>query len=131
MSGNHIPESLQYTKEHEWVQEGTDTSTVRIGITDFAQDALGDVVYVSLPTVGDRVAAGDAIGEIESTKSVSELYAPLDGEVVAVNEGLNDHPEQVNADPYGEGWVLELRVEADRSGLLDAAAYENLINPSS
>ena len=102
-----------------------DDGTVRIGITHFAQEALGDVVYVSLPSVGDTVAAGDANGEVESTKSVSDLYAPLDGEVTAVNEALDATPELVNSDPYGEGWMYELRPSdaAAVDALLDVAAY--------
>ncbi len=98
---------------------------MRVGITSFAQDALGDVVYVSLPTVGDTLAAGDACGEVESTKSVSDLYAPLSGEVTGVNEALDASPELVNSDPYGEGWMYELRLDdtSQVDGLLDQAAY--------
>ena len=119
-----LPEDLLYTEEHEWVRRGGDT--VRIGITDFAQDQLGDIVYVSLPEVGAEIAAGDAVGELESTKSVSDVYAPLQGVVSAVNEALDAQPELVNSDPYGEGWLFELR-PADAGALeslLDAAAYE-------
>ena len=125
MSQLDYPEDLRYTAEHEWVRAGDD-SVVRIGITSFAQDALGDVVYVSLPSVGDTVAVGDACGEVESTKSVSDLYAPLAGEVTAVNPALDATPELVNTDPYGEGWMYELRVEdaAAVEGLLDHAAYQ-------
>jgi glycine cleavage system H protein len=99
---------------------------VRVGITSFAQDALGDVVYVSLPAVGDTVAVGDACGEVESTKSVSDLYAPLAGEVTAVNDSLDSTPELVNTDPYGDGWMYELRIEDASAvdGLLDQAAYQ-------
>jgi glycine cleavage system H protein len=125
MSQLDYPEDLRYTAEHEWVRTGED-GVVRIGITSFAQDALGDVVYVSLPAVGDTVAAGDACGEVESTKSVSDLYAPLAGEVTAVNEALDATPELVNSDPYGEGWMYEMR-PADTSAvgaLLDRAAYQ-------
>jgi glycine cleavage system H protein len=124
MSELEYPQDLRYTAEHEWVRAGDD-GTVRIGITSFAQDALGDVVYVSLPTVGDAVVAGDACGEVESTKSVSDLYAPLAGEVTAVNESLDATPELVNTDPYGEGWMYELRPSdaAAVDGLLDHAAY--------
>lgn len=124
MSELEYPEDLRYTAEHEWVRAG-DGGVVRVGITSFAQDALGDVVYVSLPTVGETVAAGDACGEVESTKSVSDLYAPLAGEVTAVNEALDATPELVNTDPYGEGWMYELRVEdlAAVDALLDQAAY--------
>ena len=125
MSELEYPEDLRYTAEHEWVRAGDD-GTVRIGITSFAQDSLGDVVYVSLPTVGDTVATGDACGEVESTKSVSDLYAPLDGEVTAVNESLDATPELVNTDPYGEGWMYELRPsdEGAVAALMDPAAYQ-------
>jgi glycine cleavage system H protein len=99
------PTDLRYTSDHEWVRASED-GTVRVGITAFAQDALGDVVYVSLPTVGDTLAAGDACGEVESTKSVSDIYAPLPGEITAVNTALDDTPELVNSDPYGEGWMF-------------------------
>ena len=125
MSELDYPQDLRYTAEHEWVRTGDD-GTVRIGITSFAQDSLGDVVYVSLPTVGDTVSAGDACGEVESTKSVSDLYAPLAGEVTAVNESLDATPELVNTDPYGEGWMYELRPSdaAAVDALLDPAAYQ-------
>ena len=124
MSELEYPEDLRYTAEHEWVRPGDD-GTVRVGITAFAQDSLGDVVYVSLPAVGDNVSAGDACGEVESTKSVSDLYAPLAGEVTAVNDSLDATPELVNTDPYGEGWMYELRPSDDGAvgALLDAAAY--------
>jgi glycine cleavage system H protein len=124
MSELEYPEDLRYTAEHEWVRAG-DGGVVRVGITSFAQDALGDVVYVSLPTVGDTVAAGDACGEVESTKSVSDLYAPLGGEVTAVNESLDATPELVNTDPYGEGWMYELTVEdpAAVEALMDQTTY--------
>ena len=124
MSELEYPEDLRYTPEHEWVRSG-DGGVVRVGITSFAQDALGDVVYVSLPTVGDTLAAGDACGEVESTKSVSDLYAPLSGEVTWVNEALDASPELVNSDPYGEGWMYELRLDdtSQVDGLLDQAAY--------
>ncbi|MDV3221270.1 glycine cleavage system protein GcvH [Intrasporangium sp.] len=125
MSDLDYPSDLRYTSDHEWVREGDDDNVVRVGITSFAQDALGDVVYVSLPSVGDSVAAGDACGEVESTKSVSDIYAPVAGEVTAVNEALDATPELVNTDPYGEGWMFELRI-ADASALeelLDSAGY--------
>lgn len=125
MTDLEYPEDLRYTTDHEWVRQG-DAGVVRVGITAFAQDALGDVVYVSLPTVGDTVAAGGACGEVESTKSVSDLYAPLAGEVTAVNEGLEASPELVNTDPYGDGWLFEV-TPSDPSvvdGLLDAEAYQ-------
>jgi glycine cleavage system H protein len=123
MSDLEYPDDLRYTAEHEWVRVGD--GVVRVGITSFAQNALGDVVYVSLPTVGDTVATGDACGEVESTKSVSDLYAPLAGEITAVNEALDASPELVNTDPYGEGWMYELRPEDSGAvdALLDRAAY--------
>ena len=108
---SNVPAELSYTSEHEWVSALTAEGTVRVGITDHAQDALGDVVYVDLPSVGDSVAAEDSFGEIESTKSVSDLFAPIAGEIVAVNEGLEDDPALVNSDPYGEGWIIEIRPE--------------------
>jgi glycine cleavage system H protein len=124
------PDDLKYTREHEWVRSpGESAGSVRVGITHFAQDALGDIVYVSLPAVGDAVTAGAACGELESTKSVSDVYAPVDGEVVAVNEGLDATPELVNSDPYGEGWLYELvptNAEA-LGGLLDATAYQGTL----
>lgn len=118
----NVPEDLRYTSDHEWIKD--EDGKLRVGITDFAQDALGDVVYVGLPNVGDAVTAGQACGEVESTKSVSEIYAPVSGTVVAVNAGVADNPEQVNADPYGEGWmfIIEPSDGADEA-LLDAAAY--------
>jgi glycine cleavage system H protein len=121
-----VPENLRYTSEHEWVTPGESAPTV--GITDFAQDSLGDIVYVQLPEVGATVAAGEPLGEVESTKSVSEIYAPYAGTVVARNERLGDAPELINSDPYGEGWLV--RLEPDDPGavnaLLDAAAYQKL-----
>ncbi|HEX5586194.1 MAG TPA: glycine cleavage system protein GcvH [Acidimicrobiia bacterium] len=122
-----FPEQLRYSAEHEWVAvEGT---RARIGITDFAQDALGDVVYVQLPDVGAAVIADAGIAEVESTKSVSEIYAPVTGTVVEVNEVLNDTPEQVNQDPYGSGWifVLELAEPEQVDALMDAATYRKLV----
>ena len=124
MSDLDYPSDLRYTSDHEWVRVGED-GVVRIGITSFAQDALGDVVYVSLPAVGDTVSPGDSCGEVESTKSVSDVYAPLDGEVTATNVALDGAPELINSDPYGEGWMFEVRV-ADPSaidGLLSSADY--------
>jgi glycine cleavage system H protein len=122
------PEDLRYTAEHEWVR-ATESGTVVFGITDFAQDALGDIVYVSLPNVGDSVAAGAACGEVESTKSVSDIYAPLAGEVVARNEGLDAAPETVNSDAYGDGWMVELRPEDPSAvdALMTAADYRALV----
>ena len=123
---SNVPAELSYTSEHEWVSALTAEGTVRVGITDHAQDALGDVVYVDLPSVGDSVAAEDSFGEIESTKSVSDLFAPIAGEIVAVNEGLEDDTALVNSDPYGEGWIIEIRPENadDLANLLDAEAYK-------
>jgi len=109
MSELEYPQDLRYTPEHEWVRAGSD-GVVRVGITAFAQDALGDIVFVSLPAVGDSVTAGDTCGEVESTKSVSDLYAPLSGEVVAVNEALDSAPELVNTDPYGQGWMYDVKL---------------------
>ncbi len=121
-----IPGDLRYSKDHEWIR--VDGATVRLGITDFAQDALGDVVFVSLPDVGASFDAGTAIGEVESTKSVSEVYAPVSGVVAAINESLRDAPEVVNADPYGDGWICELELTdaGQLDALLDAAAYAQL-----
>lgn len=122
-----VPEELRYTSEHEWVSEAAD-GRVRVGITDYAQDALGDVVFVDLPAVDTVVTAGDVLGEVESTKSVSEIYAPLGGRVAAVNEVLSGSPDQVNSDPYGAGWLVELEPDdaGALAGLLDAAAYRGL-----
>jgi glycine cleavage system H protein len=121
------PDDLKYTTEHEWVRvPGEHEGSVRIGITHFAQEALGDIVYVSLPEVGDTVEGGTTCGELESTKSVSDVYAPLTGEIVARNESLDATPELVNNDPYAAGWLFEI-VPADASeveGLMDAAAYQ-------
>ncbi|HEY6743882.1 MAG TPA: glycine cleavage system protein GcvH [Lapillicoccus sp.] len=126
MSDLEYPDNLRYTADHEWVDE-LDGGTVRVGITSYAQNALGDVVYVSLPGVGDTVTAGETCGEVESTKSVSDLYAPLSGDVTAVNSALDGAPELVNTAPYTEGWMYELRPSDAEglSGLLDAAAYRD------
>jgi glycine cleavage system H protein len=130
------PGDRRYTDQHEWalVQGSEDGATVvRIGITDHAQDALGDIVFVQLPEVGDDVTPGNAIGEVESTKSVSDVYSPVPGVVAAVNDRLGDAPETVNADPYGEGWLVEIRVEGDddpTAALLDADAYQALVDAS-
>jgi glycine cleavage system H protein len=122
-----VPDGLRYSTDHEWVR--ADGGTLRIGITDYAQDALGDVVFVSLPELGSRVDAHGVLGEVESTKSVSEIYAPVAGEVVAINESLAQAPEQLNSDPYGDGWICEIAPsEPDAvAGLLDAAGYSELI----
>lgn len=122
-----IPEDLRYTPEHEWVA-GDGSGSVRVGITHFAQDALGDIVYVQLPDEGAVVAAGEPLGEIESTKSVSEIYAPVSGTVSGRNEVLGDTPEMVNTDPYGSGWLLEISPNDPTAvdGLLTAGAYREL-----
>ena len=121
------PDDLKYTSEHEWLRTpGDHEGSLRVGITQFAQDALGDIVYVSLPDVGESVVAGSTCGELESTKSVSDVYAPVSGEIVARNETLDATPELVNNDPYGGGWLFEI-VPSDATqldGLLDAATYE-------
>lgn len=129
MSELHYPEDLRYTTDHEWVKDQGE-AVVRVGITSYAQDALGDVVYVSLPAVGDELTAGDACGEVESTKSVSDLYAPVAGEVVAVNDSLDATPELINSDPYGEGWMMEIKLadDAELDGLLDVGAYREQVN---
>ncbi len=123
-----IPSDLRYSSDHEWAKSTGDV--VRIGITDYAQDALGDVVFVELPKVGTAVSAGGVIGEVESTKSVSEIYAPVSGVVSAVNDELTAMPESVNSDPYGAGWICEITVSTsgDFDALLDAPAYEVLTN---
>jgi glycine cleavage system H protein len=122
----NIPEDLRYSPEHEWVR--VDGTRARIGITDYAQDALGDIVFVDLPSVGGEVEKGAQFGEVESTKSVSEIYAPVSGTVAAVNDTLTSNPERINQDPYGDGWIceVELASDADVSALLDAAAYGEL-----
>jgi glycine cleavage system H protein len=123
-----IPQTLRYTDQHEWVR--IDGDVVTVGITAFAQDQLGDVVYVDLPTAGATVDQGQAIGEVESTKSVSDLYAPVAGEVLSRNEELDERPELINADPYGEGWLVTLKVSdpAQAEALLDAAGYAALLD---
>jgi len=124
---SEIPADLHYTEEHEWVQR-TGDDTVRVGITDYAQSALGDVVFVQLPDVGADVTAGESFGEVESTKSVSDLYAPVSAKVVAVNGDLEANPQLVNSDPYGEGWLVDLQIDGSSledalRGLLDADGY--------
>ncbi|MFV0256902.1 MAG: glycine cleavage system protein GcvH [Acidimicrobiales bacterium] len=121
------PTDLRYSSDHEWVRLEQD-NRVRLGITDYAQDALGDVVFIELPEVGAAVTGGQSISEVESTKSVSNIYAPVSGEIVEVNTDLVDEPERLNTDPYGEGWicVIELGSSAELEGLLDAAAYVEL-----
>ena len=125
--GMLIPEDLRYSADHEWVRV-EDDNRVRVGITDYAQDALGDIVYVDLPAVGSEVTVGQSISEVESTKSVSDIYAPVMGTVVQVNEDLNDEPERLNADPYGEGWmfVIELGDGGSLDDLMDSVAYGEL-----
>ncbi len=124
----NVPADLRYTSDHEWVRRDAD-DTVRVGITDYAQDALGDVVYVQVPEVGAQVDAGQNFGEVESTKSVSEIYAPVAGTVRAVNEALTDSPALLNDDPYGDGWICAIEVAdpAAVDALLDADAYRSLI----
>ncbi len=126
-----IPAELRYTAEHEWIHR-TGADTVRVGITDFAQSSLGDVVYVQLPEIGAEVNAGESFGEVESTKSVSDLYAPMSATVVAVNAELAASPQLINSDPYGQGWLLELRADADTleqglGALLDADSYRDTL----
>jgi glycine cleavage system H protein len=123
-----VPGDLRYSTDHEWIS--IDGNRVRIGITDYAQDALGDVVYVQVPMVGKSVTAGETFSEVESTKSVSDVYAPVSGTIVEVNDSLADAPEQVNTDPYGAGWlcVIEVADPAELDGLLDAAGYQALVS---
>lgn len=123
----NVPEELRYSTDHEWAR--VEQARIRVGITDYAQDALGDVVYVELPAVGTKVSVGEAFGEVESTKSVSELYSPVTGVVVEVNLVLAEAPEKVNEDPYGEGWLclIEFDDDAELEALLDAPAYLKLL----
>ena len=120
-----IPDSLKYTKEHEWVSESSPT-VIRMGITDFAQGALGDIVYVQLPKVGDVVVADKVCGEVESTKSVSEIFSPVSGKIIAINDGLNQAPELLNSDPYGQGWLAEIEVTDTPTALLTAEQYRQI-----
>ena len=124
-----FPDDLRYTSKHEWVRQGAGT-TVRVGITDYAAEALGDVVFVSLPQIGEEVAVDDACAEVESTKSVSDVYSPATGVVTAVNELLNSSPETINSDPYGDGWIFELELSeaGEVEDLLDSDAYEELVS---
>jgi glycine cleavage system H protein len=119
-----VPEELQYTRSHEWVRTEGDTAT--IGITDHAQDELGDIVFVELPETGATFDAGDSFGTVESVKAVSDLYTPVGGEVVEVNEALGDSPEKINEDPYGEGWIVKIRVSGE-GDLLSASDYEQFL----
>ena len=120
-----IPDHLRYSAEHEWV--AVSDGIARIGITEYAAEQLGDIVYAELPGEGDSVTAGEPCGELESTKSVSDLFSPVSGEVVAVNEAVKESPETVNSDPYGEGWLFTVRVDGDPDDLLDSDAYAALI----
>ena len=120
-----IPDDLQYTKEHEWVLT-SGANIYRMGITDFAQAALGDIVYVQLPNVGDLVVADKVCGEVESTKSVSEIFAPVSGKVIAINTELAAAPEKINSDPYGTGWLVDIEVSETVSGLLSANEYSQI-----
>ena len=124
---SNVPESLRYTKEHEWVQE-ISPNKFRIGITDYAQAALGDIVYIQLPKIGAEVLANAVCGEVESTKSVSEIYAPITGKVILVNEKLDTNPEAINADPYGNGWIAEIEISTPslQEKLLSAVDYQNI-----
>ena len=124
----NIPDDLRYSTDHEWIRVDADSSTITIGITEYAQDALGDVVFVEAPEVGATVAAADTFTEVESTKSVSDIYAPVSGTITEANASLDDQPELLNSDPYGEGWIVKIEM-SDRSqldGLMDAAAYRAL-----
>ncbi len=123
-----IPEDRKYTKEHEWVIR-TGSDTVRVGITHFAQEQLGDIVFVQLPPEGETTTTGDTLGEVESTKSVSDIYSPVAGDVIAANEALDTEPELINTDPYGAGWIVELRLTdpTEYDGLLDADDYRELL----
>lgn len=120
---SHIPADLQYTKEHEWVAPTSTSLRIRMGITDYAQGALGDIVYVQMPKIGETVIADKVCGEVESTKSVSEIFAPVSGTVVAVNSDLDSAPELINSDPYGSGWLVEIEVPEEPQGLLSATQY--------
>ncbi|MFF4616738.1 glycine cleavage system protein GcvH [Nonomuraea jabiensis] len=126
-----IPDDLSYTKEHEWVAGLEDGLTVTIGVTAFAADSLGDVVYVQLPDVGSTVEPGDSVGEVESTKSVNEIYTPVGGEIVEVNQAVVDDPSLVNSDPYGDGWMFRVRVEGDAEDVLSAEEYTALTSGDS
>jgi glycine cleavage system H protein len=123
---SNIPLDLQYTKEHEWVASTSSALRYRMGITDFAQGALGDIVYVQMPKIGEDVIADKVCGEVESTKSVSEIFAPVSGTVVAINEALANAPELINSDPYGQGWLVEIEVSTEPTGLLSAADYRSI-----
>lgn len=125
----NIPDDRRYTSDHEWIRKAADSDVVTIGITDYAQDSLGDVVFVEVPDVGNRVAANDTITEVESTKSVSDIYAPVSGVITTVNDELDDEPELLNSDPYGDGWIctIEMSDPGEYDDLLDAAGYGALL----
>lgn len=120
---SNIPDDLKYTKEHEWVRDLPTAGTVAIGITDFAQGALGDIVYVQLPKVGDLVSSGKVCGEVESTKSVSEIFAPVSGKIISINDSLSSAPELINSDPYNQGWLAQIEVSEAATDLMTAAEY--------
>lgn len=125
---SNIPENLRYSKDHEWVQVDGDTAT--IGITDYAQHSLGDVVYIDMPRVGDTLRAHESFGSVESVKAVSEIFTPVAGEIVEVNDGLNDTPEAVNADPYDTGWMIKIKMDnpLEADGMLSADEYEEFLS---
>ena len=120
---SNIPDSLKYTKEHEWVASTQSALVFRVGITDYAQSALGDIVYVQMPKIGQNLTADTVCGEVESTKSVSEIFSPVTGSVVAINSDLNSAPETINSDPYGAGWLFEVSVDSEPNNLLSASDY--------
>jgi glycine cleavage system H protein len=123
---SNVPSDLKFTKEHEWVATTPSANVFRVGITDYAQSALGDIVYVQLPKVGQKLTAGEVCGEIESTKSVSEIYSPITGEVSSVNGNLDGAPEIINSEPYASGWILEISVSGELPALLSGEEYEKL-----
>jgi glycine cleavage system H protein len=123
---SNIPDSLKYTKEHEWVASTQTSLVYRVGITDYAQGALGDIVYVQMPKVGQALTADTVCGEVESTKSVSEIFSPVTGSVVSINNDLNSAPETINSDPYGAGWLFEVSVDSEPSHLLSASDYASI-----
>ena len=122
---SQTPNHLRYTKDHEWVED-KGNQRIRFGITDYAQSALGDIVYVQLPKVGELIESGKVCGEVESTKSVSEIFAPVSGKIVEVNQTLDANPETINADPYGSGWIAEVEITSEAADLLTAGDYQNL-----
>jgi glycine cleavage system H protein len=127
---SQVPADLSYTKEHEWVSV-VDANTIRFGITDFAQNALGDIVFVTLPAVGSAITSGESCGEVESTKSVSDIFAPVNGVVTAVNDSVETSPETINQDPYGNGWIAEVKVDSSSDlGLLTSAQYSEITSAS-